>query len=264
MTCEEIKPLFAEYWSRALGEDQRGDVERHLDDCENCRAEAGRLGSLWQDLALLPPDEPGGAVRERFYETLSAYREGARTPATPRATWSPLLARIAAGIALVAGGAGIGYSLRSNQTSINEIAQLRGEVGNMRQLVTLSLLQQQSASERLRGVSWAVRAEPSDTEVFDALLAAVNHDSNVNVRLAAVDALRPFAANRATSIPSARSAVMQALPGQTEPIVQVALIRLLVELKDKDATQELQRVALDGSMDSGVRGYAESALQKLQ
>ncbi len=129
----------------------------------------------------------------------------------------------------------------------------------MRQLVTLSLLEQQSASERLRGVSWAVRAEPSDTEILDALVKAVNHDSNVNVRLAAVDALRPFAAN-----PTARDAVLQALPAQTDPIVQVALIDLLVDLKEKDAAQELQRVAVNGSTDSGVRQRAQWALEKLQ
>jgi anti-sigma factor RsiW len=261
MTCEEIKPWFAEYWSGTLDREASATVEQHLQTCETCRADCERLGSLWRDLALLPADEPDRAVRERFYETLAAYREGAQAPAKSRsARVSPLLAKIAAGIALVAGGAAAGYGLRSNQASANEIAQLRGEVGNMRQLVTLSLLQQQSASERLRGVSWAVRAEPADIEVFDALLAAVNHDPNVNVRLAAVDALR----NRTASVPSARNSVMQALPGQTEPIVQVALIDLLVDLKEKDAAQELQRVALDGSTDLGVREHAAWALEKLQ
>lgn len=255
MTCEEIKPLLAEYWSRSLGPEDRAVVEQHLEACASCRAEAARLETLWRNLALLPADEPDGALRERFYETLSAYRDGAATGAT---VW-PVLSRIAAGLALLAAGAGIGYGLRSNQTSANEITQLRGEVSNMRQLVTLSLLQQQSASERLRGVSWAVRAEPSDTEVLDALLSHVNHDPNVNVRLAAVDALRPFASNRVT-----REAVMEALAGQTEPIVQVALIDLLVELKEKDAARELQRVAVDDMADSGVRERARWALEKLQ
>ena len=267
MTCEEIKPLFAEYWSRTLDREESAAVEEHLEACESCRAEAGRLEFLWRDLALLPPDEPGGAMRERFYQTLSAYQAGAahgeplsaRTAEKSRATWVPLWSRIAAGLALLLGGGGIGYSLRSNQASANEIAQLRGEVSHMNQLVTLSLLQQQSASERLRGVSWAVRAEPSDTEVRGALLAAVNHDPNVNVRLAAVEALRPFAANRTT-----RDAVLQALPLQTEPIVQVALIDLLVDLKEKDAAQELGRVALNGLTDMGVREHAQWALEKLQ
>lgn len=129
----------------------------------------------------------------------------------------------------------------------------------MRQLVTLSLLQQQSASERLRGVSWAYRAEPSDTEVLDALVAAVNHDTNVNVRLAAVDALRTFGANGA-----AREAVKQALSGETAPIVQVALIDLLVDLKETGAAPQLQRVAADNAADMGVRQRAEWALERLQ
>lgn len=257
MTCEEIKPWFAEYWSRTLGAEQRVAVERHLEQCAGCRAEAGRLDMLWRGLARLPADEPDGALRERFYETLSAYRDGAAETRPPGRT--QMLWRIAAGLALLLGGAGIGYGLRSNQASASEVAQLRGEVSNMRQLVTLSLLQQQSASERLRGVSWAVRAEPSDTEVFDALLTAVNHDPNVNVRLAAVDALRTFSANR-----QARAAAMQALPAQTEPIVQVALIDLLVDLKETGAAPELRRVASDGSTDMGVRQRARWALEKLQ
>lgn len=257
MTCEEIKPLFADYWNGTLGREERPAVQLHLESCESCRAEAGRLEVLWRDLARLPADEPGPDVRERFYETLSAYGDGARS-AKRTIQWDPLL-RIAAGIALLLAGAAIGYNLRSNQASANEITQLRGEVNNMRQLVTLSLLQQQSASERLRGVSWAVRAEPSDTEVLGALLAAVNHDPNVNVRLAAVDALRPFAAN-----PTTRGALMQALAGQTEPIVQVALIDLLVDLKETGAAKELQRVASDDATDSGVRQRARWALERLQ
>ena len=60
----------------------------------------------------------------------------------------------------------------------------------MRQMVALSLMQEQSASERLRGVSWAMPRAVDDTEVLSALLTTVNQDPNVNVRLAAVDALR--------------------------------------------------------------------------
>ena len=105
----------------------------------------------------------------------------------------------------------------------------------MRQLVALSLMQQQSASERLRGVSWAYQAEPSDREVLGALVTAVNHDTNVNVRLAAVDALRRFAAS-----PETRRAVVEALPSQTTPLVQVALIDLLVDFKERNAAGVLK------------------------
>jgi putative zinc finger protein len=258
MTCEEIESRMAEYWSRTLGSEEEAAVDAHLATCEVCRAEARRLGSLWRDLALLPLPEPGPGVRERFYEKLAAYRDGA---AAARSTglWKHLGWQIAAGVVLLFVGVGAGYSLRSSQAANAEVAQLRGEVGNMRQLVALSLLQQQSASERLRGVSWAYRVEPSDKEVLSALLTAVNHDPNVNVRLAAVDALRPFAAIQTT-----RDAVMQSLRQQTAPIVQVALIDLLVDLKETEAAPELQRVATDSATDIGVRQRAQWALERLQ
>lgn len=257
MRCEEIKPLLAEFWSGTAQTEDRSAVEQHLGECAQCHAEADRLGALWRDLALLPAEEPGGAVRERFYEKLTAYRDGVadhRPAGSLQMAW-----RIAAGILLVVGGAGIGYSFRWTQVSAAEVTQLRTEVGTMRQLVTLSLLQQQSASDRLRGVSWAVRAEPSDTEVLGALLTAVNHDPSVNVRLAAIDALRPFASNRST-----RAALTESLSTETEPIVQVALIDLLVDLKESGASNELRRMATDNSANSGVRERAEWALERLQ
>src|SRR5260370_32118610 len=74
-----------------------------------------------------------------------------------------------------------------------QVAQLRNEVNSMKQLVTLSLLQQQNASDRLRGVTWSYRVEQSDSEVLGALLTTINHDPTVNVRLAAVDAIKTFA-----------------------------------------------------------------------
>lgn len=141
----------------------------------------------------------------------------------------------------------------------SELAQLRGEVGNMRQMVALSLLQQQSASERLRGVSWAYQVKSSDTEVLSALLTAVNQDSNINVRLAAVDALHAFG-----SSPMMRTAIIQSISKQKTPIVQMALLDLLVDLKEKDAAPELRKMAADETVDASVRDHVKWALEKLR
>jgi hypothetical protein len=112
-------------------------------------------------------------------------------------------------------------------------------------------------------VTWAYRAEPSDREVLGALVTAVNHDTNVNVRLAAVDALRRFAAS-----PETRRAVVEALPSQTTPLVQVALIDLLVDFKDT----ECRRGSENAGGESGSKrrspatspmGIGETAMKKL-
>jgi len=256
MTCEDMEMRMTEYWNGTLSVTEEAACKGHLAACEACRAETERLGSLWRDLGQLPLPEPSPAVRERFHAMFAAQRYENARPGRPAFQW---VWQAAAAVVLVLGGSAAGYSLRSNRMATAEVAQLREEVGGMRQLVALSLLQEQSASERLSGVSWAYRVEPSDTQVLSALLTAVNHDPNVNVRLAAVDALRPFAASQST-----RDSVMRALPAQTDPIVQVALIDLLVDLKEKEAAPALERVAMDGSTDVGVRQRAQWALERLQ
>lgn len=267
MTCEDWKPYFADYWSQDLPPAERARFEAHLAECGDCRVQLQNLGGLWDQLALLPREEPGPQVSRRFQETLEAYRNGLES--APRGRfWDRIAAlwprrpamQMGLSFALLALGIGLGYGLRPESAgTAAQLAQLRGEVSGMRQLVALSLLQQQSASERLRGVSWAVRVEPSDTEVLSALLQAVNNDPNVNVRLAAVDALQPFAAN-----PVVKGAVVKALTRQAEPLVQIALIDLLVDLREKTAAPALQEVAMDTAADAGVRQRAQWALEKLQ
>ncbi len=249
MTCEQAK-------TQMLGEAEGEDFAAHLASCEACRSEMSRIGALWRSLDLLPREEPGGKVRERFYEMLGAYRQGlaAAEPRKAYAWW-----QIAAAAALLAVGLGVGYAVRGNGQPPQEVSQLREEVASMRQLVALSLMQQQSASERLRGVTWAYQAEPSDREILGALVSAVNHDTNVNVRLAAVDALRRFSAS-----PETRRAVVEALPSQTTPLVQVALIDLLVDFKERSAEGVLKTLAENRDANAGVRQQAQWALEKLQ
>jgi len=140
-----------------------------------------------------------------------------------------------------------------------EVSHLRGEVDNMRQLVALSLMQQQSASDRLRGVNYAYRVEPSDPEVLAALLTTVNHDPNVNVRLAAVDALKNFTDN-----PVGRKGLVQALPKQDSPLVQIAILDQIVELRDRSADSTIQFLLSKQNVNPDVRQRAQWALKQLQ
>jgi hypothetical protein len=126
-------------------------------------------------------------------------------------------------------------------------------------LVTLSLLEQQSASERLRGVDYSSRVDQSDTQVLAALLHAVNHDANVNVRLAAVDALRKFAGN-----PAVKGSLDQSLVKQDSPLVQLALIDFIVDQRDKGALPSLTALERSPTADKNVKEKAVWGLAQLQ
>jgi hypothetical protein len=277
MTCDQAKLVLADYWSQTLGEAQELAFEAHLVTCDPCRSETERLGSLWKSLALIPSEskdfEPGPNLRSRFYETLGAYRQGLES--VPKrslrdrifALWPRQPAwQMGLSFALLVVGVGVGYELHPSKGVVvaelppdQVVSQLRGEVNSMRQMVALSLMQQQSAGERLRGVSYAYQAPSSDTEVLSALLTTVNQDQNVNVRLAAVDALHRFG-----SSPVTRTAIVQSIRKQDTPLVQIALIDLLVDLKDGSAVPELSQVVTDDKIDSSVRQHAKWALGKLQ
>jgi hypothetical protein len=211
-------------------------------------------------------------MRSRFYETLAAYKQGlASQPRRGSFTewlmrWWPArpAMQFALSAALAVAGLVVGFTVRPGVKSPvtperTEVSKLNEEISNMRQLVALSLLQQQSAAERLKGVTWSYRVESSDTEVLSALLYTVNHDSNVNVRLAAVDALRNFAQSS-----TARQGMLKAVSGQEEPLVQIALIDQLVEMKERGARPVLQRLASDEQVRSEVRQRAKWAVEKIQ
>lgn len=280
MNCDDLRAQLPDYWDENLDPTALMEFEAHLDTCASCREEARSLGVVWNRLSLVPAEEldpsaeTSKVLRARFYETLSAYRHGVaeaeqRQRRASLGEWfrrlwpqRPAL-QFAVSMATLVMGLGVGYLLRSGRTetvpATGDVAQLRGEVNQMRQLVTLSLLQQQSASDRLRGVNWSYRVEQSDTEVLSALLYTVNHDSNVNVRLAAVDALRNFADSEV-----ARKGLVQTLSKQTSPLVQIAVIDTMTELREKQAVPALKALMADTSVSPEVKDRARLASEKLK
>lgn len=256
MNCEDARTQFVDYWRGTL-DDADGEFHAHLASCERCRAEAEDLKDLWGTLGAMPDEDPSVGMRVRFYDSLRAFRQ--REEQRRQMFWwlrHPAF-QAAAAVALLVVGVGTGYLLRGRDTS--EVSQLRGEVYNMRQLVALSLMQQQSASDRLRGVNYAYRVEQSDPQVLSALLTTVDHDSSVDVRLAAVDALRNFNAS-----PVGRSGLVQALGKQESPLVQIAILDQIVESREKSAVPAIQSLIAVNGVNPEVKQHAQWALRQLQ
>lgn len=282
MECERIRERLPECLAGRLDKAARETVMEHLETCPGCRAELAELGVVWRaleklDVPDLPPEEERG-MRDRFAERLAGFQAGfeqgraqaktAHGPARqPFLDWLGGLGRrpawqFAAALGLVALGLWGGRYLAApgpeGARVSPDIAQLQGQVESLRQLVTLSLLEQQSPSARLQGVTYAYQMSQPDAQVEQALLHAVNHDANVNVRLSAVDALEKYAAD-----PHVRSALVDAVAVQDSPLVQVALIDLLVQLKDRNSAPALRTLAQNTTADEAVRQRATWAIARL-
>jgi hypothetical protein len=260
MRCEEIDAHLADHLAGTLAPDTSSEVVEHLRTCRECAARADGLDETWQMLGTVPAARPdSSAMRARFDAALDGYQHGLRGEAS-RSGWGRRLRAygppLAAAAALVLG---IGIGRQTTTTPPDpQLTILRDELRDMRQMVTLSLLQQQSASERLKGVSFTTRLDQPDSEVTLALLDALMHDPNVNVRLATIDALKPLAARE-----QVRRGVIDAIPRQTSPLVQIALIDFVVETSGRGAAETLRQLSADPMLDEAVRKRASRGLQQV-
>jgi len=256
MNCEDLKRNFVEYWRGTLNASELESFETHLASCPQCREEAEALKHVWSTLGEMPEAEPGLGMRTRFYASLRETER--REMERQHRFWWMRNPAFQAGFAVAILVAGIFIGNITARGS-GQITQLQAEVNSMKQLVTLSLLQQQNASDRLQGVNWSYRVEQSDSEVLAALLTTVNHDPNVNVRLAAVDALHNFADS-----PVGRRGLIQSLNKQGSPMVEIAILDQLVEMKEKDAKPAIAKLMSASDVNPEVKQHAVWALGKLQ
>jgi hypothetical protein len=217
-------------------------------------AEAEDLRAIWNDLGLLPSAHPSAALRARFYQKLNALAKPQRSGLAP--SWKRAF-QIAAACALFLLGLAVGR-FNPQKTAQPELAQLQTQVESLRQTVALSLMEKPSASSRLQGVEWSSQVDRPDQELLSALLTTLNHDPNINVRLASLDALEKL-----TSDANVRRALEQSIPTQQSPLLQIALIDALVHIRDNSAAGELKKLSGDIAINAVVRQRAQWAIEKL-
>jgi hypothetical protein len=257
MNCDDARKYFVDVWRGAR--DVPAELEEHLAGCAACREEMDELGRVWNRLEALPDPEPSAHLREVFYTRLSNYREGGRRMSF---AWlhSPVFQALAAVVILSAGiAAGIGIGRLPGRGNDATVAHLQDEVTDMKQVVALALLREQSAGERLQGVDWVTQTPGADQKVLDALINTANHDPNVNVRVAAIEALGRFAGT-----PSVRTALPNSLSRQDSPLAQIAVLDEIVELRERSAAPVIHSLITQTDLNPEVKQHAQWALRQLE
>ncbi|QCR23838.1 HEAT repeat domain-containing protein [Pontibacter sp. SGAir0037] len=169
-----------------------------------------------------------------------------------------LYLRIAAGIVLLLGVFWAGNYYRRLQSNSNnpEVAALREEVQEMKKVLASSSSAEYSASERIQVVNQNLSpADGEDAEMIQVLISTMNQDPNVNVRLAACEALYKFKGDQ-----QVRNAFVKSLPLQTDPLMQITLIDMLVEMKEKRAVDPLQKLVQEKDLLPIVKNKAQEGI----
>ena len=259
MTCDVAQAYLADHLARALPASVAADVDAHVRSCDTCASEFAAIEDTWKRLLTIPAAEPDTTfMQARFKAGLQAYIVAHESRGLPHQRVVYYGLQLAVAAVLVLFGVVIGRQATPSPASDPQLGALRNELRDMREMVAVSLLQQQSAAERLKGVSWSNQIDRPGILLTSALLDALLHDANVNVRVSAIDALRRLADREAV-----RRGALEALNRQTSPVVQVALIDFVVENSGRDAAGALRRIADDPMANETVRMHARQGLQRL-
>jgi Putative zinc-finger len=291
MNCKEIQAKLIDWLDGSLDAATATAIREHVETCAECSREARELKELLVNMKNSPMEVPPPVLRESFDTMLqselnmlttaniiqefpaegkSGQPEGksgqtdSRSGQTDKAIRLPFAGpvwRVAAALIILGSGIGIGAALKSRpapEPSTNEtLVALRQEVKEMKEEVMLNMIDDESASQRIKAVGYAEDMPSPNQQVIDVLVNTLNRDKNVNVRLAALYSLQRFSDRRAV-----RDSLVNSLRNQTEPIIQVVLINLLAEKRDARAIAPIRDIMTDKKTLKEVKDAAQRSLKQ--
>ncbi|MEO6522261.1 MAG: zf-HC2 domain-containing protein [Mucilaginibacter sp.] len=272
MKCEQYRDLFTDYINKDLSIAERQNMEQHLATCPGCAEELQAMESIWNMMGTVETPEPSANLQVKFQAMLNTYKEevAQQQPSAWQGlkdSWSriwqmqpqwPMAYNL---VILVIGFGGFWLMNQKGGTAKPQDDQLQAlnkEVHELKQTMMLSLLENPSASERIRGVSYTPEIKHADKEVIDALLATLNNDPNVNVRLSTLDALTRLA-NHA----EVRQGLIASIVQQDSPLMQSAIADLMLKLQEKKSIKQFKELLKQKNLDNGVRDKISQTIKTL-
>jgi len=216
MNCEESKNLITISVYGKLTPSERDQLKAHLSECPRCAYiydKAEKLSYLFNQKENIPlPD------KEKSWQIISSKAFGRQRSWLQRFASKKIAFQLSSALLLLVVGFGAGYFVHFGGQRGVEIAQLRQEVLQIREITAASLLQQESLSMRLEELGLASQLAQADQGFRGVLLRTLRGETSFPLRPASID--DPYAY---LTDPSARETFIQSLSEQTSPLVEIAL-----------------------------------------
>ncbi|WP_075342951.1 HEAT repeat domain-containing protein [Tenacibaculum agarivorans] len=228
MECREIKDRLMAYAMDEISEEEKQQIDHHIESCKGCVQELEETIAFLNVLNTVKEEQPSTQLKENFEALLEDEINKEERPVLRLSftrEWTTFV-KVAASILVVLGSFFLGKV--SNTNASNQQQQ---------QKILLALLENQSASKRILAISKTNSYSIKDTRIIDALINKMFVDKNVNVRLAAAEALAKF-----SSLEKVRDALLKALEIENEPSIQIELIQILAEIQEKRALTPMQKL----------------------
>jgi len=248
-------------WQTAVEEaDKKAiPIEQLLATYPDCSETLKQMHNTWLKLETITVPAPSTTMHAKFYQTLWEFEEAHTSihslkRASQQGLTRPFL-RYAAVAAVFVVGLAIGIWISKDEVGFTP------DNNTNQGLVAaqyIDLINHPSAFKRLEIVHQIRQSNRYDQALVQALNQTLLHDPNVNVRLAAVETIVQYADH-----PEMRELLLKAIPYQTEPLVLTTLAKVMIELQEKRAAEQFDRLLKNGEIDAEVQKDLREAMNVL-
>jgi hypothetical protein len=271
MNCEPYEALFTGWINDELTPAEQQKLEQHLDTCPACREELATMHEMWSTMGQIEIPAPSAHMQVKFQAMLDTYKHsvaddkenfwivlkeqfGRLWQIQPR---MPLAYSLVIVLVSFAAAYLVFHEGKGGQQD-RQLQALSSQVHELKQTMVLALMENPSASERIRGVNYTGEMKHADKEVIDALLATLNNDDNVNVRLSTLDAL-----TRLANHPEVRQGLIHSITQQESPLMQSAIADVMLKLQERRSVQSFKELLKQKNLDHGVRDKINETIHSL-
>jgi HEAT repeats len=262
---DELKIKILAYLDGSIDESEKQSLMAELITQGIDAADLEQFASVLEKLDRVAAPEPSQDLDTKFYAML--HREEYRRQAgslkgltssmdglVQGLFWKRFAMATAAFLVLIV----FGFMVYQGSTYRQEIASLNDDVKNVQTMLVMTLLEKESAVDRLRAVSLTSTLPSNDDAVIHALLTTLDNDPDVNVRLEAIDALVKRASD-----PRVRRGLVESIMRQSSPLVQASLADAMVAMQEKSSAPELKKLLGEKSTNDAVKTKLKESIEVL-
>ena len=263
MNQEHIERLLERFHAGQATDADQAEIEQLLMKGDIDIEDVKDLSSIHNQVMNAQGPDPSPSLDKRFYDMLASAQNKNKGH---RFTWINLFtlpdfaSRMALGSLMLIIGLAAGYLLQQAPVypRNEQIDALSKQVADLQEMMMLSLLEKGTATERLKAVSLTQEMDEASKKVTSALIQTLNQDENINVRLAALEALKPYSRDS-----SVREALILSIGKQESPLVQVSLAELMVALQEKGAVKEFEKIVQSENTPKEVKQKIRESIEVL-
>lgn len=261
MNKERIEELIGKYNEGQADPSEIHTIEQLIEEGAIELSQLNELNKLEARVMKLEFPESSISLDDHFYAMLSKMKKESKGFSWGSffswpANGPELIPRLAFASVLLLLGFFAGYWLKPSAADSQQVEQLSQQVTDLKEMMMLSLLEKESATDRLRAVNLTSEMSNVSATVTSALLQTLNQDDNINVRLAALEMLKPYARDSRV-----REELVRSIAVQESPLVQLSLAELMVALQEKSSVKEFEKILKSDKTPADVKRKIEESIK---